>query len=70
VCKKDTLKEKAVVKLHLAFQFENTDTAFQEHMHLIKNVVLHEISQVSRFCLNWSVETIIPILIATFIRGL
>jgi hypothetical protein len=55
VYKKDKMKKRGDVKLHLEFQFEkNTNTAFQEHMHLIKNVVLHEIkiSQVSRFCLN------------------
>jgi hypothetical protein len=50
--KKEKMKKRGNVKLHLTFRFENTKAAFQEHRHLIRNVILHEIktSQVRRFC--------------------
>jgi len=49
------MKKQGDVELHLTFHFKkNTKAALKEHMHLIKNVILHEIkmSQVSRFRLN------------------
>ncbi|KDR23281.1 Unc-13-like protein D [Zootermopsis nevadensis] len=58
VCKKDKMKKRGDVKLRLAFHFENTNTAFQEHMYLIKNVVLYEIkmSQVEPHSWNGSLS--------------
>jgi hypothetical protein len=49
--KKEKMKKRGDVRLHLTFRFENVKAAFQEHRHLIRSVILHEIktSQVSRF---------------------
>jgi hypothetical protein len=58
--KKGKVKKRGDVTIRMAFHFEkNTGSAFQEYVHLLKNVILHEIktSQVSRVCSVWCVLT-------------